>query len=140
LEAISMRRPRLSVPLAVGLTLIGTLSASCGPRARSSRTFDEIRGLVAERPAEEVVKLLGEPDARRPLLPTLEAWTWWNYTVLDGNQYAPEVRGRIVHLEVVLRSSGDARAAPALQQGWRVIHDGVSYSFPGGRIDGRAGS
>lgn len=30
-----------------------------------------------------------------------ERWTWWNYTYLDGADYAPEERGTVVHLQII---------------------------------------
>jgi hypothetical protein len=87
----------------VALTgLILLLCFSCRPTARSDRSFDEICELVAGKSAPEVEALLGAPDLRTEVLAGDERWIWWNYTFLDGDSYAPEVRGQIVHLEISL--------------------------------------
>jgi hypothetical protein len=102
---------------------------ACGRfAARSNRPFDEIRELVSGKTAAEVASLLGEPDTRQSVLNDDERWVWWNYTYLDGEQYPPEVRGQIVHLEITFtRPPG---AAPVAGRGaWRVAGPlAVSYT------------
>jgi hypothetical protein len=110
----------------VGLVLV---CGACRPAARSSRSYDQIRELVAGRTAAEVERLLGQPDARETVLDE-SRWVWWNYTFLDGDQYAPEIRGQIVHLEILFRNPYRSGATVPLAT-WRV--DGplaVSYSRP----------
>ena len=121
----------LAVPLALPLAFplaIPLAIQSCAPSARSRRSFDEIQQIVTGKTAREVELLLGKPDARERLLTEDEKWTWWNYTVLDGEQYAPEVRGQIVHLEVVFAVPAGGNATLP-QSEWRVNGPyGVSYS------------
>ncbi len=103
--------------------------ASCRPTARSQQSYDQIRRLVAGKDAAEVERLLGEPDLRSAVLGD-SRWVWWNYTFLDGEQYAPEIRGQIVHLEITFQNPQGPGAPVPLAQ-WRV--DGplaVSYSKP----------
>ena len=54
-------------------------------------------------------------DSRQPLVLLGERWVWWNYTYLDGKNYPPEMRGRLVHLEIIfdrkLEEGGNAKAA-----------------------------
>jgi hypothetical protein len=101
----------------------------CGASSPKSRhSFDEIRQIVAGKTAREVATLLGKPDSREQLLTNDERWIWWNYTTLDGDQYAPEVRGQIVHLEIIFEAPGGAD--PTLPRTeWRVNGPlAVSYS------------
>jgi hypothetical protein len=117
---------RVAKLLALGIIL---LSIACRPSARSSRSYDQIRDLVAGKTAAEVERLLGQPDARETLLDE-SRWVWWNYTFLDGDQYAPEIRGQVVHLEILFHNPA-ASPATVPVQAWRV--DGplaVSYSTP----------
>lgn len=130
-----MSRLRL---LALGLLLIAAALAGCGGGgARSKWAFDEIRDKVAGRSAAEVEELLGAPDLRQPILLGDERWVWWDYTYLDGAVYAPEERGRVVHLEILFARppasrSGGAGAAPPLSA-WKISGPlGVSY-VPAGR-------
>jgi hypothetical protein len=109
-----------------GLVLV---CVACRPSARSSRSYDQIRDLVSGRSAADVERLLGKPDARETVLDE-SRWVWWNYTFLDGDQYAPEIRGQIVHLEILFRNPYRSETAVPLAA-WRV--DGplaVSYSRP----------
>lgn len=122
---------RVAKLLCLGVVL---LSVACRPSARSSRSYDQIRDLVAGKTAAEVERLLGQPDARETILDEAR-WVWWNYTFLDGDQYAPEIRGQVVHLEILFRNPGSARKTAPLDL-WRV--DGplaVSYSTPLRRQD-----
>jgi hypothetical protein len=116
----------------VALTgLILLLCFSCRPSARSNRSFDEICELVAGKSALEVEALLGAPDLRREVLAGDERWIWWNYTFLDGDSYAPEVRGQIVHLEISL-TAPPATSKPRLAQTELRVNSplAVSYSLP----------
>jgi hypothetical protein len=98
--------------------------------ARSNRSFDEIRDLVSGKTAAQVASLLGEPDARQNILSDEQRWVWWNYTFLDGEQYPPETRGRIVHLEITLTKQ--PMPAGITDAVWRVSSPfGVTYSWPG---------
>ena len=85
--------------------LILLLSSSCfGTRARSELAFDEIKQMVQGKTAQEVVEILGQPDSRQEVFDDDERWIWWNYTFLDGSDYPPEARGRVVHLEILFKN------------------------------------
>lgn len=105
--------------------------AGCGGvRPRSDWSFDEIRSKVSGRSAAEVEKLLGEPDVRQPVLLGDERWIWWNYTYLDGADYPPEERGRVVHLEILFERPDTAAVSLAA---WKISGPlGVSY-MPAGQ-------
>jgi hypothetical protein len=122
------RSPRRSLCLsqvALELLLLSVLAGllACRPGARSSQSYDQIRELVTGRTATEVERLLGKPDLRETVLDD-QRWVWWNYTFLDGDQYAPEIRGQVVHLEITFQAPPtpgvDARVGPL----------SVSYSKP----------
>jgi hypothetical protein len=101
------------------------------PRAKSDKSFDEIRGMVNEKTAAEVERLLGEPDSREAMMMSGERWIWWNYTYLDGNNYPPEDRGRVVHLEIVFEPDGPGTKASNHRAELRVGGLlGVSYTLP----------
>ena len=112
--------------------LILVALAGCGHgAARSGQSFDEIRKLVSGKTAAEVTALLGKPDSRQKVLIDDERWIWWNYTVLDGDEYPTDMRGKVVHLEITFTRPQE----PAPGSGrdvWRVSSPfGVSYSFAG---------
>lgn len=119
--------------LSLGLLLIG-LPACRGPQARSNRSFDEIQALARGKTAEEILRLLGEPDSRQTVFDADERWVWWNYTFLDGKDCPPEMRGRVVHLEVVVRSPvlpEFARTDRRPYSEWRVDDAfGITYRTP----------
>jgi hypothetical protein len=127
---------RVTLFLLVAASLLGLVA--CRPGARSARSFDQVQKLVAGRTAAEVAALLGPPDARQALLADDERWVWWNYTYLDGANYAPEIRGQVVHLEITFESpslvsegSGAVAVASVPREQWRVSGPlGVSYSLP----------
>ena len=115
-----------AVAMAAAVTLSTLLAPSDRPRSRSEKSFDEIYRMVVGQASGEVVRLLGEPDSRQPIFGADEKWIWWNYTYLDGNDYPPELRGRVVHLEIIFRNQG-----PISEELWRV--DGklaVRYRLP----------
>ena len=108
---------------------------ACGRlAARSDRSFDEIRELVSGKSAAEVTALLGKPDTQESILTDDQRWIWWNYTRLDGDQYPPEERGQVVHLEITFTRPAAPAADTALAGGsstWRVASPlGVSYTVP----------
>jgi hypothetical protein len=118
--------PRRSCFPILLLSLILLLLA-CHPTARSPRSYDQIRDLVTGKTGAEVESLLGPPDLRESVLDD-QRWIWWNYTFLDGDQYAPEIRGQIVHLEIILKKPSGL-ALPIAQ--WKAIGPlAVSYSKP----------
>jgi outer membrane protein assembly factor BamE (lipoprotein component of BamABCDE complex) len=107
------------------------LLAGCSPAARSNRSFDEIRTLVAGKTEAEVAKLLGNPDHREKLPFGDERWTWWNYTYLGGKEWAPEVRGKIVHLEITFAGPLVAAAGDDEPSRWQVSEPyGVGFRLP----------
>lgn len=116
--------------------LILAVLCACGRlAARSDRSFDEIRELVSGKSAAEVAALLGKPDTQERILTDDERWIWWNYTRLDGEQYPPEERGQVVHLEITFtRPAAGSLPETALAGGsgaWRVASPlGVSYTVP----------
>lgn len=114
--------------LAVGLSL----ALHCGaPSPRSPFSFDQIRRQVSGKTAAEIEALLGRPDTRERLATGTEKWIWWDYTVLDGEHYAPEVRRQVVHLEIVFeRPSGTGGTAGAAAGGRVSTPLTVSYSRP----------
>lgn len=114
-------------PVAALAVFLLSLLAGCRPDRGS---FDQIQYLVQGRTAQEVASLLGKPDREEKTVLGDQRWTWWYYTYLDGASYAPEVRGQVVHLEIVFEkpdSGGDQ--VPAAQ--WRVGDPlCVSYELP----------
>ena len=101
--------------------------AACKSNARSGESFDQICSRVAGKTAAEVESLLGKPDARERLPMGDWRWIWWNYTFLDGEGYPPELRGRIVHLEILF-SNPSRPSLPKSQ--WRVVGPlAVSYAL-----------
>lgn len=116
--------------------LILALLCACGRLApRSDKSFDEIREMVSGKTAAEVTALLGKPDTQQSILTDDERWIWWNYTRLDGDQYPPEERGQVVHLEITFtRPEAGVAVGASLAGGhsaWRVASPlGVSYTVP----------
>lgn len=114
------------------LALLWTAVTGCGaPQARSNRSFDEIQALARGKTAQQVLQLLGEPDSRQQVFDSGERWIWWNYTFLDGKDCPPELRGRVVHLEIVVRDTkkrGDERRP---YSDWKVEDTfGITYRAP----------
>jgi len=122
-------------PLAVCLAAV-LLAEGCarGLEARSKRSFDEIQRLVWGKTAEEVISVLGEPDSRQVVFDGDERWIWWNYTFLDGDDQPPEVRGRVVHLEIVFSNPGHSGTERSPYAQWRVDPSlGVAFRLPSSR-------
>jgi hypothetical protein len=93
------------------------------------KSFDEICGMVDGKTAAEIEGLLGSPDTRQEVLVGDERWIWWSYTFLDGKDYAPEVRGQVVHLEITFRNPSPPGGPRLPYDKWRIISSyGVSYS------------
>jgi hypothetical protein len=117
----------------VAFMLIGP--AGCGgPKARSARSFDEIQALAQGKTAQQILELLGDPDSRQVVFDADERWIWWNYTFLDGKDCPPEMRGRVVHLEIVLRNprvTGRRGTEGRAESEWRVDDPfGITYRAP----------
>lgn len=120
----------------IGLLLLSFLLAACQHRgARSEKCFDDIRFLVQGRTAHEIESILGHPDSRQPMPLTGERWIWWNYTYLDGKNYAPEERGRVVHLEIIFEPGANRSGSATLPASDLRVTDpiSVSYVFPAGK-------
>ncbi len=118
----------LLVPSLIALLVLVSCRATV---ARSDRSFDEILRLIEGKTAEEIVELLGEPDTRRQVFESDERWIWWNYTFLDGNDHPPELRGHVVHLEVVFRNPAKRSEGRRPYSEWRVAEDfGVDFKMP----------
>jgi hypothetical protein len=113
--------------LLLGLTC---LAIACSPAARSDKSYDQIRKLVAGKTAAEVERLLGPPDSRETLLLGDERWVWWNYTFLAGEKYPPEVRGKVIHLEIVFENPF-SQSGRRPRAAWRVSQPyGVGFTLP----------
>ncbi|HYO14376.1 MAG TPA: hypothetical protein VE685_14365 [Thermoanaerobaculia bacterium] len=119
--------------LSVTLLLI-SLAGCAGPRAKSDRSFSEIQALARGKTAAQLLQLLGEPDSRQVLFDADERWIWWNYTFLDGQDCPPEIRGRVVHLEIVVRNPmkpASSRAGRRPYSEWKVDDAfGITYRAP----------
>jgi hypothetical protein len=88
--------------------------------------------MVSGKTEAEVEKLLGTPDHYEKLLFGDERWTWWNYTYL-GKDWRPEVRDKIIHLEITFAAPIVAAAGQEERSRWRVSEPyGVGFSFPRG--------
>jgi hypothetical protein len=104
----------------------------CHPASRSDRSFDEIRSLVQGRSATEIEALLGTPNTRRTSVLGTERWIWWNYTYLGGQDYAPEFRGKIVHLQIEFTNPSLTGSEKPPYSKWRIVDPmSVSFLFPG---------
>ena len=114
------------------LLLLLIAAAACGnPRARSDRSFGEIESLAHGKTAEQILQLLGEPDSRQVVFDGDERWIWWNYTFLDGKDCPPEIRGRVVHLEIVVRNPERVSVDRRPYSEWQVDDAfGISYRAP----------
>ena len=108
------------------------LVVACSQSVHSRKSFDDISKAVEGKTTVEVEKLLGKPNSQGKSDMGDERWVWWNYAVLDGDSYPPEVRGSVVHLEITFADPaiGSGNSLPHSQ--WRVRQPfGVSYMFPG---------
>jgi hypothetical protein len=99
--------------------------------SRSDSSFDQIRSRVQGKTAEEVLTLLGPPDTRRSFPLGDEQWIWWDYTFLGGEDYAPEVRGKIVHLQITFGDPIFLREASSSQKKLQTVDpESVSFLYP----------
>lgn len=105
------------------LMLCFLLIPGCSPApAGKGKDFDTLRGLVQGKTAQEVERLLGPPDMKRPMLSLGQRWIWWSYTYLDGYAYSPDDRGKVVNFEVIFDPVGSTL---------RVTNRfAVDFSFP----------
>lgn len=118
------------------LMTLALLAIACSPSAKSASSYDQIRGMVSGKTAAEVERLLGPPDTREPLLLGDERWIWWNYTYLGGEKYPPEVRGKVVHLEITFEEPALANHKDDAKAQWRVSEPyGVGFVVPEGDLE-----
>ncbi len=128
-------RPRWRHALFLGglavVALVVLLTGCRKTAARSARSYDEINRLVAGKTADQVLHLLGEPDSRQVVLDADERWIWWNFTYLEGSDYPPEIRGRVVHLEILFKNPSRGHLERLPYSKW-LIDDvfGVSFKRP----------
>jgi hypothetical protein len=123
-------------PINYCLLALLLVCAQCRHIGPAEKSFDQISAMVNGRTAEEVEELLGLPNTRQPVLFGDERWIWWNYTYLDGKDYAPEVRGRVVHLEILFKNPTPPGKRRLPYSQWHIVSQyGVSYSgFPPERM------
>jgi hypothetical protein len=113
--------------------LIVFLLVACGHRnvPKSPKCFDDIRDLVRGKNAAQIDSLLGHPDLREKMVFSGERWVWWDYTYLDGNKYPPDLRGRLVHLEIIfeptVKSAARTEAVPS--ELWPTDPLAITYTF-----------
>lgn len=115
------------------LVLLTLVLVACRQQgSKSPKCFDDIRDMVKGKTAAEVESLLGEPDSRQQLVLSGERWVWWDYTYLDGKNYPPEMRGKVVHLEIIFERAGNAvgNAKAALSDLRAMDPLSVSYTIP----------
>lgn len=111
--------------------LLGVMLGGCGASARSGKSFDEVRALVSGKSAAAVEKLLGRPDSRVRYIVGDERWVWWSFARLEGQDYAPEVRGTIVHLSITFENPDPRASKPRPYSEWKIVEPlGVSYTLP----------
>lgn len=107
------------------------LGVGCSPSARPMKSFDQICHDVEGKTAVEVEKLLGAPNYHSVSDLGDEKWIWWNFAVLDGASYPPEVRGQVVHVEITFSNPIRRSGQPLPHSQWRVRAPfGVSYMIP----------
>jgi len=112
--------------------LLASVLVACHGSPRSDKSFDQIRALVQGKTALEIEKILGPPDSRQRLLLGDERWIWWNYTFLGGQDYSPEVRGKIVHLQITFANPDLSGKARPPYYRWRIEDpESVSFVLPG---------
>jgi hypothetical protein len=110
--------------VAVLAAAIGASYGGCGGPAsgapRWKQSFDEIERQVTGKTEAEVEQILGKPDTREARLVDDDVWIWWGFTFLDGEQYAPEVRGQVVHLEITFDRPAGTAGQELPHAAWRV--------------------
>jgi hypothetical protein len=110
------------------VALVGFCALECRQNERPKRSFGQICQLVEGKTAADVEKLLGPPDIRETVLIDDERWIWWDYTYLDGQDFAPRFRGQVVHLQITFNNPS-SRGPRQPYSRWRIAsRHGVSYS------------
>lgn len=113
------------------IVAIAVLAGCREPTSRSRRSFDEIEALVNGKTADQVLRLLGEPDSRQTVFEADERWIWWNFTYLDGRDVPPEVRGTVVHLEILFVNPTRGYGERPPYSEWQIDDTlGVSFQRP----------
>jgi hypothetical protein len=108
--------------------LLALTLGSCHSSPRSEQSFDEICSLVAGKSTMEVEALLGPPDSKGETPLGEERWIWWDYTTLRGPQYSPDIRDKIVHLQITFSSPILPAGSGIPPSQWRVRNPlAVSY-------------
>jgi hypothetical protein len=106
------------------VALAAAIGAGCGGPAsgapRWKHSFDEIERQVTGKTEAEVEQILGKPDTREARLVDDDVWIWWDFTFLDGEQYAPELRGQVVHLEITFDKPAEIAGQDVPHTAWRV--------------------
>jgi hypothetical protein len=107
--------------------------AACNSSPRSDRSFDQIRDLVQGKTASEIEEILGAPDSRKSMALGDERWIWWEYTYLGGQDYSPDVRDKVVHLQITFTNPSIASSFRPSYSEWKILDPkNVSYVLPGG--------
>lgn len=101
------------------------------PNPRSEQSFDDIRSLVQDQSAAQVLLLFGKPDTKQVILERNERWMWHDFTRLDGERCPQELRGLVVHLEITFRNPSRLQDAKAPYSQW-FVHEmsGVLFKRP----------
>jgi hypothetical protein len=108
-----------------------SLMVACDGSPRSDKSFDQIRSMVQGKTAKEIEEILGPPDSRQAFPLGDEQWIWWNYTYLDGQDYRPEIRGQIVHLQITFVNTKIGDSHKPSYAKWRILDPlGVSFLLP----------
>src|SRR5437764_2804707 len=118
------------LPVLLSAILLALCLGGCHTTPRSERSFDEIRRMVQGKTTSEIEALIGPPNTRQTSELGTERLIWWNYTFLGGQDYSPEVRGKIVHLQIVFADPITESDRP-LTLNRRVVDPmSVSYLLP----------
>lgn len=104
---------------------------SCSHGGYRGKSYEEICKLVEGRTTVEVEQLLGKPDFHEVNVLGDERWLWWDYVILAGASYPPEVRDRLFHLEITFVDPSHLAGPPLPHSQWRVRKPfGVAYLIP----------
>ena len=111
------------------LLVLLIMCTQCRHVGPAEKSFDQISAMVEGRTADEVENILGSPNSRQMVLFGDERWVWWNYTFLDGKDYAPQIRGRVVHLEILFKNPTPPGKPRLPYSRWHIVSPyGISYS------------
>jgi hypothetical protein len=107
-------------PFLVCLFGLAIAVPACQKGPRSHDSLDQLRAKVAEKTRFEVARMLGEPDTCERPIDGAEPCTWFYYTFLSGNQYAPELRGQVVHLKITFENPAGPGDKTTNHDRWRA--------------------